>query len=78
MSGKGTMLGKAHTGPEYSQDTDWETFRRETAQAVLPTLIATANEGFDEQSVNLDYWAGRAVEWADALIRKLKPEDPEK
>ena len=72
------MLGKAHTGPEYSQDTDWETFRRETAQAVLPTLIATANEGFDEQSVNLDYWAGRAVEWADALIRKLKPEDPEK
>lgn len=51
---------------------DWASFRREAAKAALSALISFANSGFEEESVNLDYWAGRAVEWADALIAKLK------
>ena len=51
---------------------DWSSFRREVAKDVLPTLIYFANNGFEEESVNLNYWTCRAIEWADALIEKLK------
>jgi hypothetical protein len=50
----------------------WQHFRREVAKSVLPALVTFANNNFEEESVNLDYWTGRAVEWADALITKLK------
>ena len=54
----------------------WQSFRTEAARNILSNaLIPYAIKEFSEESINIDYWTGRAVEWADALVKKLKEKE---
>lgn len=52
---------------------DWQSFRNQTAKDILSNaLIPYALKEFSEETINIDYWTDRAIEWADCLISKLK------
>lgn len=57
-------------------DFDWQPFRAEAAKDILSnSLIPYALKEFSEESINIDYWTDRAIEWADCLISKLKEKE---
>jgi len=53
-------------------DWDWEKFRREAVKDILQSIIVTASQVYEMESLNKSIWCEQAIEWADTLIAKLK------
>lgn len=49
-----------------------ESFRREAAKDILQSIIVTASQVYEMESLDKSIWCEQAIEWADTLIAKLK------
>ena len=53
-------------------DWDWEKFRREAAKDILQSIIVTASQVYELESLDKSIWCEQAIEWVDTLIAKLE------
>lgn len=59
-----------------TDDFDWQSFRAEAAKDILSnSLITYALKEFSEESINIDYWTDRAIEWTDVLVKQLREKE---
>lgn len=70
----GNFLELEHAFNDYEKpsptDFDWQSFRAEAAKDILCAMIELIEHEYS--AIDKDYWCGYAVEWTDALVKKLK------